>query len=498
MSGPIRAAPRLGVAHALSWPAWEALAGAPLLAMWAEPAAVLAVFVDAQGPVLARLEAPERRFPSLGAAREERALRDLWGLEGLPATDDRPLLDHGRWPVLHPLSGRPVRHEAPPPQPVFRAVAAASQLGLGPVLPGFEPPLHLRLHLVSWPPGLPQAAAGAPGVSAAAQAPGASALDGERIAGAEAQPGYAHRGLLSLLPGKSPRAAARFPARLAGDATVAHGLAFALAAEAALGVVVPRRAVALRLVLAEAERLAVLLGQWAVLAEAAGEALPAARAGLLREAWLRACAAAFGHRLLMDRVQPGGVAADIAPEGAPLLLGALHAIGRDRPLLARAGAALERRLAGLGVARGALGGIAARAGGAAWDARQSQDAYAALEPRGALREAADAAARQALMLEEAADAARMLRVLLDDLPPGEVLAPVPQGAGEGMAVVEGPRGPCLAWLRLDDGGLIAAAHLHDPAWNTLPVLEAALEGAALEDVSVIRASLPLNPAGMDG
>ena len=40
--------------------------------------------------------------------------------------------------------------------------------------------------------------------------------------------------------GKSPRAAARFAARLAGEATVAHSIAFARATEAALGCEVPR------------------------------------------------------------------------------------------------------------------------------------------------------------------------------------------------------------------------------------------------------------------
>ena len=40
------------------------------------------------------------------------------------------------------------------------------------------------------------------------------------------------------------------------------------------------------------------------------------------------------------------------------------------------------------------------------------------------------------------------------LPEGETLVPLPALAGEGTALVEGFRGECLAWLRLDDGGLI--------------------------------------------
>ena len=41
-----------------------------------------------------------------------------------------------------------------------------------------------------------------------------------------------------------------------------------------------------------------------------------AHCGILRERVLRAAAACFGHRLMMDRVVPGGVAADINVDGA--------------------------------------------------------------------------------------------------------------------------------------------------------------------------------------
>ena len=66
-------------------------------------------------------------------------------------------------------------------------------------------------------------------------------IQGEIIVRLEVRLGYAHKGTLSLIQGKPPRAAARFAARLSGDATVAHSLAFARAAEAALGGEVPPR-----------------------------------------------------------------------------------------------------------------------------------------------------------------------------------------------------------------------------------------------------------------
>ena len=110
---------------------------------------------------------------------------------------------------------------------------------------------------------------------------------------------------------KSPRAAARFAARVQADSTVAHSLAFARAAEDASGAAVPPRADALRLLMTAVEAVTAMLAE---LAPTPGPALDAIR---------RACAAAFGHRLMMDCVTPGGVLADLAPEGARALRTAL-------------------------------------------------------------------------------------------------------------------------------------------------------------------------------
>jgi Ni,Fe-hydrogenase III large subunit len=139
------------------------------------------------------------------------------------------------------------------------------------------------------------------------------------------------------------------------------------------------------------------------------------------------------------------------------------------------------------------GGIPARAAGFDWDARAADE----WPPRAATLEAADAASRLWLMLAECDDALRLLKLALDDLPAGGLSAPLPDMAGAGFALVEGARGPALCWLRLDEGGLIAQAWLHDPSWGHLPMLEAALAGAELHDVTAIRASIPISASGMD-
>ncbi|MCS6891695.1 MAG: NADH-quinone oxidoreductase subunit C [Rhodovarius sp.] len=485
-AGLIRACPRAGLGHRLDAATWAELArrpDPPLLALWAEPTTIHAVFLDRGAPLPVSLPLSERRFPALspmrpGAAAAERMIHDLWGIEAWGGQDGRPLLDHGRWELINPLSPRPLRRDAPGPVPEFRAppAAGAHRLEYGPIPAAIDGPEHRQL-----------------------------ILRGEEVLAAEFRPGYAHRGMLGLMLGKSPRAAARYPARLAADSTLAHSLAFALAAEGAVGVTLPPRALALRALLAELERAASHLWHLSRLAQAAQAPLPAEEALLLREVLLEAAAAAFGRRLPMDLVLPGGLAEDITPEGPARLQGALAAIGREWPRLRRQAERLARRLAGLGridprlVAQVAAGGPPARAAGIDQDLRRlpGYAPYEELEPRCLIEAGGDAAARCALWLAEADDSWRMIRLLVDALPAGPWQVALPAAAGEGLGLVEGPRGPCLAWLRLDGGGLIEAAFLQDPATAQLPLLEAALTAAPLEAAEVVRASLPVPAAGMD-
>ncbi|MBY0337978.1 MAG: nickel-dependent hydrogenase large subunit [Acetobacteraceae bacterium] len=426
--------------------------------------------------LLASGEAPEGRYAALSPARPgailfERMIRDLWGLSAEGGVDQRPWLDHGRWPFSAPLSGHAARHAGPPPQPEFLPVAGEGvhQIAVGPIHAGIIEPGHFRFH-----------------------------VQGETLVRLEARLGYTHKGILGLILGKSPRAAARFPARLSGDSTVAHALAFCRAAEAALGVEAPARAAALREAMLELERVHNHLHDIGFVCNDASFPWPLALCGALREGLLRANALAFGHRLMMDRVLPGGVAPDIAPDGIAPLLAALDAIAGEWPRLLRvieSHASLQDRLEGTGViapelaARYAAGGYVGRASGRGFDARG--EAVAGFT-------AGDVKARLAVRLAEVPDSIARIRRLLSALPEGETTVPLPTGrGGEGAALAEGFRGECLAWLRLDDGGLIEAAFLRDPSWLHWPLLERAAIGNIVADFPLINKSINGSYSGCD-
>ncbi len=411
----------------LSRDEWERLASdssPPLLALWADSREVFALLRGGDAPLLVSTEIQDGAYPALsparpGAAWFERMVRDLWGHVASGGTDQRPWLDHGRWGITAPMAPRPGPACAPEPME-FAWDEALDQMPIGPVRGGIDWSAHLRL-----------------GVS------------GEAIVRLEARLGYTHKGTLALLRGKSPRAAARFAARLAGEATVAHAIAFARATEAALVCEVPQRALALRELMGALERLAGHLGVLGAMAEVASDAPLAARFAGHIEAIRRAAGAVFGHRLMMDCVIPGGLATDIAPDSAEGVDQALGSIADELPKLAR------------------------------WQHRWASSPGSPPDHLAAI----------------ARDAERA-RDILGALPEGAVFVPLPAESGEGLGRADGPSGEIWHWLRLDHGQ-IASAFLCDPAWRNWPLLEASLTGAGLEDLPLAIAAFGLSVSGMD-
>ena len=161
-------------------------------------------------------------------------------------------------------------------------------------------------------------------------------VNGEIVARLEERLGYVHKGIDGLLTDTDIERAARVVARISGDSTVAYSFAFARAVEEALQVDPPPRAKILRGVMAELERIANHLGDIGAICNDASFSIIHAHCGIFRERVLAAADRAFGHRLMMDRIVPGGTE-DAGPGAARGLAG--HA-RRDREAVRRDRAAL--------------------------------------------------------------------------------------------------------------------------------------------------------------
>jgi Ni,Fe-hydrogenase III large subunit/Ni,Fe-hydrogenase III component G len=471
---------------------WNAIAGqlaegqATLLGLWGEAQSVhMALRGEQPNDItVVSLECPDGRFPSVGrlhapAIRLERTIQDLFGLDAEGAPDPRPWLDHGRWGVRHPLGQRGPTADAPPYPFLLAEGEGLHQIPVGPVHAGIIEPGHFRF-----------------------------TANGETVVRLEERLGYVHKGIEGLMARADLDRAARLAGRTSGDSTVAYGFAFARAVEAALALEVPLRALWLRALMAELERLANHLGDIGAICNDASFALMHAHCGVLRERVLRAANAAFGHRLMMDRILPGGVAVDLAADAAAGLQALVDEIRRRFPALVELydnTASLQDRTVATGVLTPALarqfgaGGFVGRASGQGFDARRALGyaPYDQLDFTVPILQEGDVNARVWIRIREVEASLGLIEQILGQLPTGPVRVEVPRGAGEGMALIEGFRGDVLAWVRLDGDGRIARCHLRDPSWFQWPLLEAAIEGNIVADFPLCNKSFNCSYAGHD-
>jgi len=457
-----------------------------LAGLWGESETVHMAVTDGAGRAAAviSLECPDGRFPSVGrvhppAIRLERAIADLFGLlpEGLP--DVRPWLDHGRWGVRHPLGRRAESARAPA---AYRFLAAEGeslhQIPVGPVHAGIIEPGHFRF-----------------------------TANGETVVRLEERLGYVHKGIEGLAAGADIAHAAKLAGRTSGDSTVAYAMAYAHAVEAALAVAAPPRAVWLRALMAELERLANHFGDVGAVCNDAAFTLAHAHFGVLRESVLRVADACFGHRLMRDRIVPGGLAVDLDDEGAASIRTLIGELDRRFPPLVELydnTASLKDRTFGTGVLNQTLarqfgaGGFVGRASGRDFDARRwpGYAPYDVLEFKVPVLSTGDVNARVWVRIEEIRQSLSLIGQILDRLPAGMVRVELPPRDGEGLGLVEGFRGDILVWLRIV-GGRIKRCHLRDPSWFQWPLLEAVIEGNIVADFPLCNKSFNCSYSGHD-
>jgi Ni,Fe-hydrogenase III large subunit len=459
-----------------------------LFGLWGDANAVHLALLDQNRLSVLTFKCIDGAFPSVGARhspamRLERAVHDLFGHQPVGAGDTRPWLDHGRWDIKHPLGAA---------IPSISRGAAYSflpaegpglhQIAVGPVHAGIIEPGHFRF-----------------------------TANGETVIRLEERLGYVHKGIEGLMKGADVMRGVHLAGRTSGDSTVAYAFAFSLAAEQALGIEVPPRAIWLRALMAELERLANHLGDIGAVCNDASFSLMHAHCGMLRERVLRAADCCFGHRLMRDVVVPGGVERDLDSEGVKTLRDLTIHIGDKFPELVELydkTASLQDRTVGTGVLTAALanqygcGGFVGRASNRAFDTRRALPyaPYGDLAFIVPVRSEGDVDARVWIRIKEVEQSLSLVSQILDRLPTSTLRTEVLErshSANEGLAVVESFRGDVLVWLRLAPGGSIERCHLRDPSWFQWPVIEAAIEGNIVADFPLCNKSFNCSYSGHD-
>jgi Ni,Fe-hydrogenase III large subunit len=418
-------------------------------------------------------------YPSVGlhhkpAMRLERAMRDLYGTSPVGLPDDRPWLDHGVWP------GREGRTEKSSYGFLPVEGVGLHQIPVGPVHAGIIEPGHFRF-----------------------------TANGETVARLEERLGYVHKGVEALCAGAPIDQAAKVVARISGDSTVAYSFAFARAVESALGWEIPVRARLLRGIMAELERLANHVGDVGAICNDASVIAIQARCTLIREDILQTNALCFGHRLMMDRILPGGTACDADAECPAAILALLERIETQFRGVERAydqSPSLQNRTVGTGIVQPefvrefAAGGYVGRAAGRSFDARTAfpYPPYEDVSYETPARQTSDVDARVWIRIEEIGQSLSIIRQLVAKLEAGPVLVPPPpKAAGVGAALVEAFRGDLFVSVRLDEEGRVAHLHARDASWFQWPLLEAAIKDNIVADFPLCNKSFNCSYSGHD-
>jgi Ni,Fe-hydrogenase III large subunit/Ni,Fe-hydrogenase III component G len=454
--------------------------------------AVHAALTVQSGLLVIALQLERERYPDVSdifpaANRMQRAVHDLFGVNAVNAADTRKWLRHGAWPdEAYPLrksfdARQGFRNGVDQYPFVEVGGEGVHEIPVGPVHAGTIEPGHFRFSIV-----------------------------GEGVLRLEERLGYKHKGIEKRFESMTLAEGAKLAGRISGDSTVAYAWSYAMAVESVTGIVPPSRALWLRALLLERERIGQHLWDLGFLGNDAGLAFGLAQFSRLREDWLRTSRALFGHRYLMDAIVPGGVARDIPGESIAHMRSEIETVGSAVALLKNIydeHAGLQDRFIGCGrvkpdlADRMGLTGLAGRASAVAWDLRvQFPPApYDELDVRMVTHRNGDVAARVTVRFEEIAESLRLIDRILSALPGGDIAVPLPAAPENafGIGWVEGWRGEILIALETGAGNRIRRLHPHDPSWQNWPLLERAVLGNIVPDFPLINKSFNLSYSGHD-
>lgn len=432
-------------------------------------------------------EFPDLSLPFPAAERMQRALCDLLGVRP-NAGDQRPWLRHANWPANY----YPLRRDTPDVTPSHFAATnedyafvrvegdGVHEIAVGPIHAGIIEPGHFRF----------------------------SAM-GEGVLRLEERFGWTHKGIARRFVGMGLSEGARLAGRVSGDSTVAYAWAYSQAAEAISGTEPPPRALWLRALLLERERVANHLGDLGYMGNDVALAFGLTHFMRLKEDWTRLNGRLFGHRLLMDRIVPGGVAVDLDAVGGQAIIDQCHAFRSEvRKLKAiyDEHAGLQDRFLTTGRVTPQLArrlgviGLVGRASGQRWDLRCNHACapYDQLAPQMAIERNGDVAARALVRFAEIAESLRLIQQIVDEMPRGSVHSKIRSAANQNACGwIEGWRGDILVALETDVAGKVRRCHCHDPSWQNWPALEHAAIDNIVPDFPLINKSFNLSYSGPD-
>jgi NADH-quinone oxidoreductase subunit D len=356
-------------------------------------------------------------------------------------------------------------------------------------------------------------------------------LDGENIVTCVPDIGFLHTGIEKNMEVKTYTQAEVMTDRLDYLNTVGNNLAYCLAVEKMIGIDVPPRAQAIRVILAELQRLAshlVWLGTSALDVAAMSVFLYAFRE---REVILDILELVSGQRMMTTYIRPGGVWRDVPVEFDDAVRNVLNTfpkrIDEYEALLTKNPLFMDRTM-GIGkitaeeAIQWGMTGASLRGSGPDWDLRKKRpySGYEQYDFEVPTQNEGDVYARYIVRVREMRESLKIIRQALDKMPLGPVrsndrkFVPPPRSEigvsmeslihhfklwTDGFAVpkgsvysaVESPRGELGVFIESDGSSKPYRVHWRTPSFNNLEALPAMAEGLLIADLVAIIGSVDI-------
>lgn len=332
-------------------------------------------------------------------------------------------------------------------------------------------------------------------------------IDGEVITDIEPVFGYLHRGVEKLAEGKSYRQVIPLTDRLDYVASMNNNLAYCMAVEKLAGIEVPERAIIIRVIMAELQRIiSHLLGIGSFFNDMGTFFTPFFYMFAQKEKITDLLEMVSGQRLLYNYMRFGGVSHDLPEPFLPALNQFLrempaeidkyeHLLSENEIVLARSKnvGILSREMA----INSSISGPVLRASGVNWDIRKA-DPYSYYDqfdfdvPTGSNGDCYD---RYRVRIEELRQSLRILEQAVSKLPKGKVVNPVPlrfrPPAGEAYSHIEGNKGELGFYIVSDGSDKPYRMHVRAPSLLNLSALREMLIGWKLADAIITFGSIDI-------
>ena len=329
-------------------------------------------------------------------------------------------------------------------------------------------------------------------------------VDGERIVRCEPHIGYLHRGSEKICESEHYNQIITLFDRLDYVGNLNNELAFCLASEKIMDIVIPERAEYIRVILCELNRIASHMLFYGVYGLDAGAMTPMLYAFRERERVQEFFESVTGARLMHNYIRIGGVKEDLPSDFLGRLKNLLDDLKKgidECDQLLSQNEMFLARTKGVGILSGAdavdfgVTGPALRASGVAEDVRVT-DSYSIYDrfdfgiPVGTYGDCWD---RFYVSVEEMRESVKIIEQAMDVIPEGDVFARVRRiirpPIGEVFVRTESPRGDLAVFLVSDGTDTPYRVKVRAPSFANLKALKHMLRSAYLADAVLILGSI---------